>query len=115
MFKALGIAGQGAVKGTRAVSDVTGFSTLAGRTGETIAASTQKVIDKYPVADQLLGLFRSRGMLPQQAFEQKAGLVGKVESQLNKTGIIVANSSPVRGSTKIAVASLPYLRLEPEL
>ena len=91
VFKALGIAGQGAVKGTRAVSDVTGFSTLAGRTGETIAASTQKVIDKYPVADQLLGLFRSRGMLPQQAFEQKAGLVGKVESQLNKTGIIVAN------------------------
>ena len=91
VFKALGIAGQGAVKGTRAVSDVTGFSTLAGRTGETISASTQKIIDKYPVADQLLGLFRSRGMLPQQAFEEKAGLVGKVESQLNKTGIIVAN------------------------
>lgn len=91
VFKALGIAGQAGIKGTRAVSDVTGFSTLAARTGETIAGSTQKIIDKYPVADQLLGLFRSRGMLPQQAFEEKAGLIGKVESQLNKTGIIVAN------------------------
>lgn len=91
IFKILGATGQVGVRLGREVSDVTGFSALAARTGEAVADSTKKIIDKYPVADQILGLFRSRGNLPQGAFEQQAGLIGKVESQLNKTGRIVNN------------------------
>ncbi len=92
-FKILGLAGQGTVAAARITDDVVGFSRLAAATGESVGSSVAKIIEKDDVfgrfTDKTLGLLRSRGMLPQGAFETRSRLTGKIEQQLNRSGRII--------------------------
>ena len=50
-----------------------------------------KLVEKSPMVDNILAYFRSRGSLPQDAFEQQSGIRGKVEAQTSFAGRVAKN------------------------
>lgn len=56
-----------------------------------MSPATAMLVEKYPMVDNILAYFRSRGSLPQDAFEQQSGIRGKVEAQTNFAGRVAKN------------------------
>ncbi|MEC7134169.1 MAG: hypothetical protein VXW99_12155, partial [Pseudomonadota bacterium] len=56
-----------------------------------MSPATAKLVEKYPMVDNILAYFRSRGSLPQNAFEEQSGIRGKIESETNFAGRVATS------------------------
>lgn len=56
-----------------------------------MSPATAKLVEKYPMVDNILSYFRSRGSLPQNAFEEQSGIRGKIESETNFAGRVATS------------------------
>ena len=107
------VAAGGAVKGARVASEVTGVSKGLGLVGSGLSKASQTAIEKVPAIDKVAALFRSRGMLPQSAFEVKSSITGKVDAALNKAGRIVdklelAADKLFKDNEQVMIMGTPY-------
>jgi len=91
-LKAMGYSARAGVSGVRALADTTRIAPAISKTADIISTPIQRLIEGDSlagrIADRSLGIFRSRGMLPQNVFEKRSDLSGQVESQLNKASRI---------------------------
>lgn len=106
------VAGGATLKASTFLSDVTGVSKGLGIASEGMSKVTAKAMEN-PMIDQLAGVFRSRGMLPQQAFEKASGQSGEVEAALNKANrtrieLEKAVDSLFKQNEEVMVAGTPY-------
>ena len=92
-LRAMGYSAKAGVSGVRALADVTRVAPALSKTGEILSRPIQKTIEQDNltgrVFDRSLGVFRSRGMLPQNVFEKRSNLTSRVEAELSKSGRVL--------------------------
>ena len=117
-LKGLGVAGGVAVKATTPVASPVARQILRG--GTALGSATRQLGDSVFGADkfdQFLALFRSRGNLPEDVFEVRSSITGKVEAELNKAmnsavGIQRSLDDAYKGVEEIMVGATPLARAE---
>jgi hypothetical protein len=117
-LKGLGVAGGVAIKASTPIASPVAKQILRG--GTALSSATRQLGDNIFGADrfdQFLAMFRSRGNLPEDIFEVRSQITGKVEAELNaafRTITDIENSldEAYKGVEEVMLGATPVTRAE---